>query len=409
MEKVDPDSTIDIQAVYEGGPLYYRLATSIQDLTAYAGTQRPGPDPGPVGGNGYMELYRSLDFDQPPYVAIVPSPDSYEQVRGHIIPVQEGIQGLTAMLERKYPAGDWNVDFEVVRPGEVFNEKPDVIVDLVTRDDGYTTSDGSKCGPNGSDRLLLGWARKHAPKPVPTVVCSLDSRTDEQIGATAVHEFVHAIGLGHTFNIPGDLMCSIEDGKETCKNLSSKSTIFSDLNLAALAAIYGTDGFQNPNNDITFEEKFRLGSQNGQASLQNQGGTATSTPETTLQTAVLYTDFETYRMGEVALVDGIFLEAYEGEVLDLYLTHPDWDSSVWVPVLVEDGEFAEFFYTTDAGTYDVLLYDGDDLVLSVSFDVAGSTDAVIYTDSSYYDPGATILVDGFYWGVVRRPVQHGRV
>ena len=37
-------------------------------------------------------------------------------------------------------------------------------------------------------------------------------------------------------------------------------------------------------------------------------------------------------------------------------------------------------------------------MLSVPFDVAGSTDAVVYTDSPYYDPGATIIVDGFYWG-----------
>ena len=391
VEDVDPDRTIDIQAVYEGGSLYYRIATSIQDLTAYTGAQQPRPDPDPVGGDGHMELYRSLDFDRPPHVAIVPSPDSYEQVRRHIIPVQEGIHGLTATLEQKYPAGDWNVDFEVVPPGGTFSKRPDVKIDLVTRDD------DSDCDWDRYRGGTLGWAFYQAPKPVPTVVCSLDSRTDEDIGATVVHEFVHAIGLGHTFNIPGDLMCSVEDGKETCPGEIPKSTVFSDLNLAALAAIYGTDGFQNPNNDIMREEIFRLGSQNGQVSLQNQGGTATSTPQT-VRTAVLYTDFETYRAGEVVLVDGMFLAAYEGEVLDLYLTHPGGDSPAWAPVLVEDGKFAEFFHTADEGTYHMLLEDGDDLVSSVSFDVAGRTDAAIYTDYSYYGPGATILVDGFYWG-----------
>lgn len=83
--------------MHEDGPLYYRQATLIQKLTAYRGTQEPVPEPVPVDG-GYVELYRSLDFEQPPRVAIVPSPDSYEQVSRHIVPVQEGILELTAML-----------------------------------------------------------------------------------------------------------------------------------------------------------------------------------------------------------------------------------------------------------------------------------------------------------------------
>lgn len=249
VEDVDPDYTIDIQAVYEGGPLYERRATPIQKLTAYYSTQEPVPKPVPVDG-GYMKLYRSLGFEQPPHVAIVPSPDSYEQVRRHIVPVQEGILELTAMLEQKYPDGDWDVDFEVVQPGGLFGERPDVIVDLVTRDD------DSDCDWDRYEGGTLGWASVLAPKPVPTVVCSLDSRTDEEIGATAVHEFVHAIGLGHTFNIPGDLMCSVEDGQSTCPGSLPKSTVFSELNLRALASIYGTDGFQNPNNHIILDTRF---------------------------------------------------------------------------------------------------------------------------------------------------------
>lgn len=250
VEDVDPDYTIDIQAVYEGGPLYYRQATPIQKLTAYYSTQEPAPEPGPVD-DGYMKLYRSLDFEQPPRVAIVPSPDSYEQVRKHIAPVREGILKLVSILEQKYPSGNWNVVFEVVQPGGMFSERPDVKIDLVTRDD------DSDCDWDRYGGGTLGWAYYTAPKPVPTVVCSLDSRTNEEIGATAVHEFVHAIGLGHTFNIPNDLMCSVEeDYGATCPGTFNKSTVFSELNLRALASIYGTDGFQNPNNHIIPDTRF---------------------------------------------------------------------------------------------------------------------------------------------------------
>ena len=245
---VDPDYTIDIQAVYEGGPLHYRLATPIQELYGYNDTR---PVSGTVYGDTYMELYRSLEFELPPRVAIVPSPDSYNDVRAHVVPVQEGILGLSTMLEQRYPTGNWDVDFDVVVPGDNFDARPDVIVNLVTRDD----DSGCNYDMYGG---VLGWASINMPKPVPTTVCSYDHRTNIEIGATAVHEFVHAIGLGHTFNLPGDLMCSYEDDYGlTCPNDTGfKSATFSDLNLAAIAAIYGQDGYTNPNNHIVWGERF---------------------------------------------------------------------------------------------------------------------------------------------------------
>ncbi len=249
---VDPDYTIDIQAVYEGSPLYYRMATPIQKLDGYE--RVVGPDTDPVPNDGYMEIYRSLDFDRSPRVAIVLSSDSYNEVRGHIVPVQEGILGLTAMLESAYPSGDWSVDFEVVEPGSGFDEHPDVIVNLVTRDD------DSDCNWDWDSGGILGWASIMDPKPVPTTVCSYGDRTNFEVGATAVHEFIHAIGVGHTFNIPRDMLCSTEaEYGETCPGLSNKSTTPSVLNLAAVAAVYGTDGFQNPNNQVKFKERFTLG------------------------------------------------------------------------------------------------------------------------------------------------------
>lgn len=389
VEDVDPDYTIDIQAVYEANSLYYRMATPIQKLRAYDGPPTPPqPDPSPITGDGYMELYHALDFEQFPRIAIVPAPDSYDEVRGHIVPVKEGILQFTAMLEQAYGAGDWSVVFEVVEPGGKLSAKPDIMLDLVTR------VEDAGCGVD-----YAGWANITTAKPVPAHVCSMEQYSDERVRSTAAHEFVHTIGVGHTFNIAGDMLCSIEDDGPTCPNVYSKSTTPSALNLAAVAAVYGTDGFRNPNSQITYGERFRLGSQDDQSS-PDQGYTITPAPETTYQTAgIVYTDYEQYMEGEVVLVDGIFWEAYEGEVLDLHLTHPDWDSPVWVPVLIEDGEFAEFFYTPEFGTYDILLYgDLEDLVAFTSFDVADSTDAVFYTDHGYYDPGDAVLITGFYWG-----------
>jgi len=51
-------------------------------------------------------------------------------------------------------------------------------------------------------------------------------------------------------------MCSIENGKATCPDIYSRSKTPSNLNLAATAKLYGTDGFKNPNNRITYGSKF---------------------------------------------------------------------------------------------------------------------------------------------------------
>ena len=153
VEDVDPNDTVEIQAVFEGNALYNRLASPIQKMRTYEDPLRP--DPSPSEGDGYMELYRSLSFGQAPRVLIVPSIDSYDKVRKHIFPVQEGIMLLTAMLEREYGDGNWNVEFEVMGLGKGFAERePDIIVNLVTRDE------DSGCGSDYADRLGARYGRQ---------------------------------------------------------------------------------------------------------------------------------------------------------------------------------------------------------------------------------------------------------
>ena len=107
-----------------------------------------------------------------------------------------------------------------------------------------------------------GWAQvsgdPQRPVPVQTVVCTAGQWgpvTETDAAATAAHEFIHAMGLGHTFNKPGDLMCSIEQGLPTCSTIASEETAPSDLNAAAVAEMYGTDGFANPNNPVSYKSR----------------------------------------------------------------------------------------------------------------------------------------------------------
>ncbi|MXY60610.1 MAG: hypothetical protein F4Y82_00630 [Cenarchaeum sp. SB0665_bin_23] len=379
-QDVDPTNTIEIQAVFEKDSTHRRLATDIQKI---AMSDLPRPEFTPAGSEGYMELFYSHSFDHAPRVLIVPNPDSYDSVKKHIAPVQEGISLLTAMLEREYSYGDWNMEFEVVTPGDRASFEPDIIVNLDSRQD----DDG--CGED-----YTGWAIPSVKKPVQTVVCSLDL-ADINIRSTTMHEIIHAMGVGHTFNIRGDMLCSKEKGYGyTCPPgpHHDKSRVPSELNLAAVAEVYGTDGFQNPNNNITYGEKFTLNDNHGSEPtiLELEQNVVEE-----YHIGSISTDVHQYKEGEVILVDGIYMGEYE-EYLSLYLTDQYGDVVGVMPV--PSGAMIEGFFPGVylAGTYTVWLYDEHDWAEGNSFKISGVDDAAIYADEIWYSPGDTIYLEGFY-------------
>ncbi len=264
VNQVDSDKIADIYAVFEGDDILYRQTTcdigptmpiggrcaNTIPMRIY-GTVPPLPPPDQtVGGKEYMELYYSLNFPTTPRVVIVPSPDSYSEVRSHIIPTQEGILIWKSKMEQKF-GGDWNVNFEVISPGKLFVGKtPDVVVNLVTPEDEANCS-----------KSWFGWAliSKNPKKPIQTYICSSLAgyrQSDTDVASTAAHEFIHAVGLGHAFYKNGDLMCSTEDGNPTCPGSNTWSNSPSDLNLKATATLYGGDGFKNPNNNVPYGTKY---------------------------------------------------------------------------------------------------------------------------------------------------------
>lgn len=212
----------------------------------------PKPTPKPptiLPDEEFMKLYYSLPFSKSPVVAIVPTPDSYDEVRKYIVPAKEGVLMWSSSLYQQY-RGNWDVDFEVVSSNSAFFEKkPDVIINLVTHEEnaGCFGDFGGKALPNGI-------------KPLNTIVCTTsrgDPRPLDGVSSTAAHEFIHAVGLGHTFNKPGDLMCSVENGKPTCANqIYASGGKPSDFNLASVVAMYNKDGYLNPNNQFTKNTKF---------------------------------------------------------------------------------------------------------------------------------------------------------
>ncbi len=263
----DNDSIVDVYAVYEGNDILYRLTTCDSGPTKSFGGRCSNTIPLKISGSipatppkyiptgsEYMELFYSLDFSKAPHVAIVPNPDSYNEVKGHIHSVKSGIAIWESYLEKNY-GGYWDVTFEVIEPGDRFNSKPDIIVNLDTHDD------HAGC----TDYYGVALISSNPKKPIQTTVCSTSNdqrRADVDVARTAGHEFIHAVGLGHTFNKKSDYMCSVEDGRPTCDGLNSKAKVPSSLNLEAVVKIYGSDGYVNPNNRVQYEEKFASGNPN---------------------------------------------------------------------------------------------------------------------------------------------------
>ena len=393
VEAVDIDDTVDIHAVFEGNALYDRLASSVQEMHTY--TDPLSPDPSPIEGDGYVELYRSLDFEQAPRVLIVPSPDSYEEVRKHIFPVREGIILLTAMLEREYGAGNWNVEFEVMGPGMSFvMQKPDIMVKLLTRDD------DSGCGSD-----YAGWARITDTKPIPAVVCSIGGRTNEAVGSTAAHEFMHAIGVGHAFNIRGDRMCSSEGGVDTCPDLYARSSKPSYINLAAIVALYGADGFQNPNNVITYGERLTL------ADYRSGNYAAPPLDQDPLTTEYMggydgfaYADYTSYPPGEPVLIRGFYWGAYDGPSSIMVVDPEGYVADDMRVDVVDDFFAAQMDGYHMPGAYTVWVFDDqEDFVANTAFHVEHPHMALsayggyVYAGSAEYGLGEAVTVFGHYW------------
>ncbi|TVP40040.1 hypothetical protein [Candidatus Nitrosocosmicus arcticus] len=113
---------------------------------------------------------------------------------------------------------------------------------------------------------MLGFASPH-PEAVnkPVVATILTSCSDgfqildlpqEDVYSTAIHEFAHTLGLGHTFNIDYDLMCSYDwypngEEKQTCANSETTGKLQpSENDIQALLYKYGNNGFSLPNRDL---------------------------------------------------------------------------------------------------------------------------------------------------------------
>ncbi len=117
---------------------------------------------------------------------------------------------------------------------------------------------------HGGDAYIPKWAGNNLSSslktPVNLVICSNNFglfKLTSEVSASATHEFIHYLGLGHAFNKPNDFLCSIEKEGPTCSNVSFKSDSPSHFDLSGIKTLYFEDGWKSPNMAIySSDEKF---------------------------------------------------------------------------------------------------------------------------------------------------------
>ena len=266
-ENVDVDGVADIYAVYEATNQNYRTTSCDNENTFDFGGLckntlpieiigesaevtnpfNPSNQEYVFKGNEFMKLYYALEFSKNPTIAIILQPDSIDDLKKYITPVKEGIVEWSNLLEET--SGDWEVDFDILMPGDRFQRFPDIIINIVSFDEVIDC------------KSTRGVAWVTGEKPLNSKVCATSYGKPskfEQVSYVAGHEFIHTVGLGHAFNKPGDVMCSVEQGKATCPNNFFPGSKPSKFNLAAIRALYGNDGWKNPNNNVEFSSKFTV-------------------------------------------------------------------------------------------------------------------------------------------------------
>jgi len=207
--KLDSNKDLKIYAAFEGNGKLSRLTTCFIDqiepvesrcpfARSFKITDGPPPTssiPENFSGDEYIGLYYTLDFYKQPLVAIVPSPEYYNDVRTHISSVQEGIYMIENQMTEEF-GGNWKIKIEVIAPGDNYNEiEPDVVVKLVSNDEREECNEG-----------VNGRAWPSTQKPILAVVCANDLFGEKPVTSvmrTTAHEFLHAIGIDHAVNKDG--------------------------------------------------------------------------------------------------------------------------------------------------------------------------------------------------------------
>ncbi len=234
--------------------------TDDNGFVPYNGYSTNNIEQGEIPDVKYIDLYPNGLSSENTEVIILVNQDSIQQASKYINVTREAIQKWSTLLKENsgnHDAWDFNIRTEVGYLDSLNYSDPNtIILELASNPLGY----------NYCDSFLGQTLFNSDPFSSPLVATVLTSCQEketivdlpiEDVYSTVLHEFAHSIGLGHSFNINGDLMCSIESSETgepipTCQYYEVSGKIEPSVyDVNALLFKYGNDGFATPNTPIT--------------------------------------------------------------------------------------------------------------------------------------------------------------
>lgn len=235
------ESPAEIYAVFEGNAVYHKSKTCNSSCSNAISLKilDESIDTSKIDDTKYLKLLGAYWDHDNIKVLVMVDPDNAETSKKYLSAVQDGALEWEPYLKTLFPNGKWNIDVTVEpNPITFLDKKYDVLTTVTAKDD-YL------CEKHALGVAFVG--RHQGWNTIPIVVGISDpcnpnqTRSLNEVRSTMAHEFGHALGLEHAYNIDFDLMCS-----GTCvRDYLSASP--SKLNVKALGYIYGEDGFESPN------------------------------------------------------------------------------------------------------------------------------------------------------------------